>query len=195
MKKISSMLLILILLASFAVCGIAEEAWKDQVCQQELFSTKIPAEKTTNYDETYGLMIFAEDDGVIPYVTVHRRTLDKKFINPENYLNNVLREYMEEKYGENSKGMTPAAVQEIGGKKLLGAQYQFTMEDTQVVLLRLIEIRDEGDVEYSAVFVDGNDQSVMKVLNEVVRNYQEVNSSALNTGNSGQTTLSPENWA
>ena len=171
MKKVIAMLTALVLLTGVALCGGAEAEWTICVCEEENFTVRIPANKSTEYDGA--LMIYVDEPGVIPYVMVHRRAMDKKFSDPQNYLNNVYREHMEDKYGNDSRGMNPAKTMEIGGKELLGARYMYMVGEYQVVLLKLIEIRPEGDVEFSAKYIDGEDEAVMAALDEAIRSYVE----------------------
>ena len=96
-----------------------------------------------------------------------------KFKNPGGYLNNVYREHLEEKYGSDFLGMNPASMWEIGGRELPGAKYMYKVGEYTVVLLKLLDIRDAGDVEYTVKYVDGEDASVMAAVNEAVRTYRE----------------------
>ena len=104
---------------------------------------------------------------------VFRRPLEYKFINPQDYLNNVVREYLEDKYGKDSQGMNPAKEMEIGGKTLLGARYYYVLQGTKVTQINVIEIRDAGDVEYTAKFYEGYEDITMETLETAVQYYQE----------------------
>lgn len=180
MKKMLAMILAAILALTAAICGAAADGeWADYTCQEQSFSTKIPTSGTTVYDDSAkGIMIYTDVPGYIPYVIVSRRPADKKFSNPENYLNNVYREYIEEKFGDNNLGMNSASIWEIGGKELLGARYMYKIGDYTVIQLQLIEVRDAGDVEYTAKFIEGEDEATMAALNEAVRNYQETDAAS-----------------
>ena len=118
MKKLISILLALALLVS-CITALAEAEPEEYACREENFSTRIPAGTSAAYEEGTGLMIYARSEGKIPYVIVSRRPMDMKFQSPENYLNNVFREYMEDKYTDNFRGMNPAKAWEAGGKELL----------------------------------------------------------------------------
>ena len=175
MKKLLSALLALSLLMAYAISSAsADEQWADYTCTEQQFSTKIPVSGSSGYDdEIKGLVIYTGVPGYIPYVIVKRRPMDMKFSNPENYLNNVYREYIEEKTGDSNLGMNEATTWEIGGKELLGARYRFKVGETTVVQLQLIEVRPDGDVEYTVKYVEGEEEPTMAAANEAVRSYQE----------------------
>ena len=181
MKKMLAMILAAVMILTAAACGAtAEGEWQEFVCEEEQFRTKVPAAATTRYEkESGGLVIYTEHDGYIPYVIVNRRPMNMKFNNPENYLNNVYREHMEDKYEDQYLGMIGIArAREIGGKQLLTAEYRFKVGEYTVVQQQLIDVRDAGDVEYTVKFIEGQDEATMAALNEAVRNYQETDTEA-----------------
>jgi len=180
MKRMRKMIA-MVLAAVMALCMLAGMAAADGeleevICKEQEFSTKIPAGKTAEFSkDDSSLYIYAEEPGYIPYVLVSRRPLDMKFSSPENFLNNVFREHIEDSYGDDCLGMNPAKEMEIGGKKLLGAKYLYKIGEHVVTLIRLIEVRDGGDVEYTIKYADVDDQAVTALAEEVIRNYQEIN--------------------
>ncbi len=181
MKKMLAIILVLGLLCGIAAPGgtEAEESLADFVCEVGSFSVKIPSEAVAVYEENSGLVIYPLKQGYIPYVIVARRPVDMKFNNPTNYLNNVYREFVENRFGDDSLGMSPARSWEMGGKQLLGAQYRYRIGATVVTHLQLIEIRNGGDVEYTAKFYEGYEDITMAALDAAVRYYQETDSPAV----------------
>ena len=175
MKKLLAAILTLTLLMSLSICSAsAEDGYADYTCEEQHFSTKIPLSGTAGYDEkNAGLTIYTETPGYIPYVIVRRRPMDKKFNNPTNYLNNTYREYIENSYGDNNLGMNPAKTWEIGGKELIGAKYMFKVSKYTVVQLQLIEIRPDGDVEYTVKYLEGDDAATMAAAEAAIRYYRE----------------------
>ena len=173
MKKILALLTALALLLSMAAGGALAEDWTDYTCAEESFSLRVPDGAAVTYEEGTGLMIYTEHAGKIPYAIVSRRPMNMKFTNPGGYLNNVYREHLEEKYGSDFLGMNPASMMEVGGKQLPGAKYMYKVGEYTVVLLKLLDIRDAGDVEYTIKYVYGDDLSVIAAVNEAVRTYQE----------------------
>ena len=176
MKKLIAIILTLAL-ACAALPALAADGMEIN-CKEMQFTTKAPAGTEVRYEEGNGLRIYTKSVGNIPYVQVYRRTLENKFKNPTSYLNNVIREYLEDKYGDDSLGMNPAKTWEVGGKELLGARYYFRLQGTKVTQIVLIEIRDGGDVQYDAKFYEGNEDITMAALEEAVRNYQETDITA-----------------
>ena len=178
MKKLLAVILALGLLCGAAppAGAAAAETLADFVCGEASFSLKVPADAAAVYEENTGLVIYTLSQGYIPYVVVSRRPADKKLKNPVNYLNNVYREYLENRFGDDSLGMNPARSWDVGGKQLTGARYMYRIGKTVVTQLQLIEVRDGGDVEYTAKFYDGNEDITMAALDAAVRYYQETDS-------------------
>jgi len=177
MKKLLAAILALSLLLSLALCSAsADDGYADYTCKEQNFSTKIPLSGTSGYDEqNAGLTIYTDVPGYIPYVIVRRRPMNMKFSNPTNYLNNTYREYIEDSYGDNNLGMNPAKTWELGGKELIGARYMYKISEYTVVHLQLIEIRPDGDVEYTVKYIEGDASAdaTMAAAEEAVRNYRE----------------------
>lgn len=175
MKKLLSTILALTLLLSVAASCATAETMTAFTCAEQQFSVSVPEGATAQYDDSAkGLMIYTKTPGSIPYIIVSRRPLDKKFSNPENYLNNVYREYLEEKHGDNFLGMIDeAGTWELDGKKLTGAEYKYKIGEYTVVHLQLIEVRDAGDVEYTVKFVEDDYDATITALTAAVRSYQE----------------------
>ena len=176
MKKLIAIIL-MIALACTALTALAAEL-TDVTCKEMQFTTKAPAGTVAGYTEDTGLRIYTKGEGGIPYVQVFRRPLEYKFSNPQDYLNNVVREYLEDKYGKDSQGMNPAKEMEIGGKTLLGARYYYVLQGTKVTQINVIEIRDAGDVEYTAKFYEGYEDITMETLETAVQYYQETDTAA-----------------
>ena len=159
--------------------GNADSGLVDVHCDEDGFSTKVPAHNGTEYRTTKGQMgftIYYGDVGAAPCVIIHRRPMDGKFNNPQNYLNNIYREFLEEKYeGDGgSVGTNPASTWNIGGKDLIGARYFIRIGDVAVTQVLLIDVRDEGDVEYLVIYRgEGEEKQVMDALNAAVANYAE----------------------
>ena len=149
MKKMLVFLTALVLLLSLAAGVTLAEDWTDYTCAEESFSLRVPAGAAAFYEEGTGLMICTESAGRIPYAIVCRRPMELKFKNPEGYLNNVYREHLEDKYGNDFLGMNTASMWEIGGRELPGTKYMYRVGEYVVVLLKLLDIRDAGDVEYT----------------------------------------------
>ena len=180
MKKLTAVLLALALLLG-CVSALADGGLElaDYHCDRDGFSTKIPVNALTDYrdDKGYmGMITYLNVPGFPPYVMAHRRPAEGKFKNPEGYLNNTYREFLEEKYPNDSVATKTARIWNIGGKELIGASYILTSRQFDLVTtqLQLIEIRDKGDVEYIAMYdTEEEEAMVMAALNAIVENYRE----------------------
>ncbi|MBR1710233.1 MAG: hypothetical protein IJ719_15630 [Clostridia bacterium] len=174
--------------ASVSLSSDSQEKILEEVhCAEQEFSTKIASGLSAEWSEDdLGFFVYAEHPGYVPFAFVSRRPT--KFNDPVNYLNNVYREYMENSY--DSVGTNPCQQVEIGGKSLYCAQYHYTTGGNQLVLLRAIEIRNDGDVEYGAKFIEGKSESALAVLDTIVRYYQP--DSDVNIDSDTDTSLSPE---
>ncbi len=147
-------------------------------CEQDGFTTMKPKETNDEYKNTRGYMgfrVYLDVPGYPPYIIIHRRPMEGKFNNPTNYLNNTYREFLENKYEANglSVGTNPAKKWEVGGKELIGARYYLKDKSSETIQLQLIEIRELGDVEYTAMFDPADEEMVMKALDAAVANYKE----------------------
>ena len=146
---------------------------------ESAYAEKASEAPKTEYRDVKGQMgftVYLGEAGSVPCIIIHRRSMDSKFKNPENYLNNVFREFLENKYEEKggSVGTNPAKTWEIGGKKLIGARYYVKNGDVEVTQLQLIEIRDQGDVEYTGMYRNEEEEKlVMDALNAAVANFAE----------------------
>ena len=168
MKRFFCLLLMLTVL-----CGVlpamAAENLVEVHCDQQSFYTKVPADKTAEWDENWGLRISVGKPGYVPYVSVYRRP--NKLNNPVNFLNNVYREYMEESYN-NNVGTNPCKTVELGGKQVYLAQYHYEANGNKLCLALVIETREDGDVEYYAKFAEGKGDEPMAILETALQYYE-----------------------
>ena len=170
MKRTLCLILTLILLATLAALPAQAEELQDVFCQEQGFSTKIPAGLSAAWEDGNGLRVWVDTPGYVPHLLIWRR--EKKLNDPVNYLNNVYREHMENTYGDQMVGTNPCKTYEIGGKTVYGARYIYNASGNRLCLFRVVEVRDDGDVEYAAKFVYGEDAAALAVLETVVKYYQ-----------------------
>ncbi|MBQ7455832.1 MAG: hypothetical protein IJS53_05250 [Clostridia bacterium] len=172
MKRVLCLALILALLCACLPAALADDL-ETVYCAEQDFTTKIPAGMSTQFEEGQGLRVWVETPGYIPHLLIWRRALEKKFNDPVNYLNNVYREYMEDLYGDNMIGTVPCKTAQMGGKTVYVVQYYYMVQDTRLCMTRVVEVRDGGDVEYAAKFIDGEGDAALAALETAVANYTE----------------------
>ena len=172
MKKLLCAALSLMLLCGLLPAALAEEGLQDAYCAAQDFSTKIPDSLTAEWEEGSGLRIWLKAPGYVPNILIWRRGPEAKFNNPVNYLNNVYREHMEELYDGNV-GTNPCQTVEMGGKTVYMARYHYVAGGNKLVMTRVIEIRDGGDVEFAAKYAEDDPDECLRVLETVVRWYTE----------------------
>ena len=172
MKRFFCLMLAAALLCGCLPTALAADSLVDVRCEEQDFATRIPSQMTAGYEEGLGLRVSVGTPGYVPYLLVSRRPMELKFNNPTNYLNNVYREYMEDKYGDDMIGTNPCREYTVGGKTLLGARYMYRVGETTLCLMRLIEVRDDGDVEYTAKYIEGEEDLPLSTLEIVVQNYR-----------------------
>ena len=177
MKKTLPLILSLILMIACLLtpaCAEEEEAeneesWASISSAGMQFDTRVYGGKRTAYDRENGaLTIYAGEKGAVPYVRIFRRQDQLK--NPEDYLNRQYAEAMIKTYGETET--EPCADYEIGGKKLLMARYHFADKNgRKLTRMICVERREDGDVEYHAIYPRGEESTILKTLEETIRWY------------------------
>lgn len=173
MKRIFGLILSLALLTGCLPIGAgAEELFLDVYCEQQDFSTKYAPNYTAEWEEGNGLRIWLDGKGYVPNVLIYRRPLDKKFNDPVNYLNNVYREYMEEKYGD-SVGTIPCQTLEVGDKTVYAVRYLYEANGNRLCMARIIEVREGGDVEFAAKYPVDEPEEALAALYVAVLYYTE----------------------
>ena len=171
MKRWLCFSLCLMLIAGCTVISAsAENKLVDVYCSEMDISTKCDPDYITAWEDGNGLRIWMYDEGYVPNILIWRRANDKKFNDPVNYLNNVYREYMEEKYN-NTVTTDPCKKVNIGGKTVYLARYHYIANDNNLVMARVIEVRDDGDVEFAAKYSEHEPDKAMEALDTVVRYY------------------------
>ena len=100
MKQLICFILALAMFCGTFIVTASAESLTEVHCDEEGFSLRIPSDKTAYWQEGVGFRVSVGEPGYVPYVAVSRRVGEERFKNPVNYLNNVYREYMEERYNK-----------------------------------------------------------------------------------------------
>ncbi|MCR4621700.1 MAG: hypothetical protein K5663_06420 [Clostridiales bacterium] len=172
MRRIICVILALVLLCGAeSVRAFAADGTVEARCDEQAFTISLPSGKEGAWEDDVGFRVFVRSKGYVPYITVYRRTGEHRFKNPVNYLNNVYREFMEESY-DNKVSTNPCADYDIGGKTLLAAHYHYEVNGNKLVVSLMIELREDGDVEYLAKYPENDPSDTLKLLDTVVRSYR-----------------------
>ena len=161
-----------ILLALLCPLTLTAETLVEAHCDVDGYTIKIPADTTTSWEDT-ALYIWLGEYNYVPNIYITRRMGEWKLKNPDNYVRNVVANDLKETYGSNLMGTTIYETYEIGGKKLLGAAYIYKAPSGNVInQLLLVEIREDGDVEYCARYLNSEKERTLSALEAAVRTYQ-----------------------
>ena len=140
-------------------------------CEEQGYTTRIPAGKSTTYQKGNGLRIWLDEPGYVPNVLIWRRT--SRLSDPDVYLKTTYPAHMKEKYGNNLLSVTQHEDYAIGGKHLRGTSYVYKgSSGSSIHQLHLVEIREDGDVEYNARFIRSEQQMTLDALRLAVQYYQ-----------------------
>ena len=140
-------------------------------CAEQGYSTKMPAGLSTSWQEDNGLRIWGDEPGYVPNVQVWRR--ETKLNDPETYVREKYTDYMKETYGDRLVGIVLHDGYVAGGKQLLGASYVYKgSSGASINQVHLVELRDDGDVEYNARFLNDEREATLEILDAAVRYYQ-----------------------
>ena len=178
MKKLLSLVLTLtLLLAGLSLTAYGSEESEDLetvYCEEQDFTTKMPEGASASWQEGNGLRIWLDEPGYVPNVLIYRRTGEDRLNDPENYVTNVYREYMEDEYGKNLVGTSFSDHYDAGGKRLIGGSYIYRGANSGAIinLLHLVEVRKDGDVEYFARYLNDERDLTLDALDIAVRYYQ-----------------------
>ena len=164
-----------VLTMTFVFCmagaAVAEENLRDVHCEEQEFSTKIPADLTAYWEEGNGLRISVEDPGYVPFVLVWRKGSSPT--DGAEHLSNDYTQHMREQYGNDLIGEVQYEYYDIGGKKLPAALFTYKVDGGTLCLLRLEEVRDDQTtVQYTAKYVNGDPDATLAALDTAVRYYR-----------------------
>ena len=177
MKRIL-ILPVVVLIFLLAASAVAEQALVDIHCDEQGYSTKMPAGKATTFQTGNGLRIWLDEPGYVPNVLIWVRSEDLE--DPAVYVRDEYTDYMKKQYGTKLIGTTQYEYYDIGGKRLLGAAYIYkSSSGSNINQLHLYEIRGgEPDVEYNARYLNSERETTLAALDAAVRYYTPDNSSA-----------------
>ena len=177
-RRLSVCLFILVVL--FALFAAAETDPKDFHCGEQGYTTRIPADASTTFQPGNGLRIWLDEPGYVPNVLIWRRTDDVE--DPQTYIRETYTEHMKKTYGSRLVGTSLSEYVDMGGKRLLGAAYIYKGSSGATInQMHLLEVREDGQVEYDARYLNSERDMTLAALDAAVRYYQP------DSGSSGET--------
>ncbi len=172
MKRVICLITVMVLAlgCGLPVTGAAEAEPVEIRNDTENFTILVPEGVSYKVDDSGWMLILPDAGSVVPRVFLDRRI--EKY-DPVDYLHVFLPAQAEERYGDRLQGQVLLESFEIGGRKMPAARFIYKDENgTTVNELNLWETRDDGDVEYQAVYLNSQQDTAMKLLDTVVRYYR-----------------------
>nr|MCR5311422.1 hypothetical protein [Lachnospiraceae bacterium] len=146
------------------------EGYQFAFSEKQGFGTYISEDVEYEWDDSNGLTIYAGNKGYIPYVLMFR--VSKTSHTPKTYFADYFTPSMQQEYGDRLVEVGETKEYSVGGKKIVGTEYHYLVQDTEVILLRLFEVDNFGTyMEYTAKYVKGEGDETLAVLDDAARNY------------------------
>ena len=162
----------LLLCGSGFATAHAAGALKEVHCDEQGFSTKIPAALSAAWENGNGLRISVGTPGYVPFVLVWK--LGKANPDPKEYFEQYTA-HMKEKYGAKLRSTSIMEQYKTGGKNLPAAQYIYDTNGSRLCLVRVLEARGDHAVVYTAKYPNGDGEATLAALDAAVRHYRPDN--------------------
>ncbi len=165
------MLATALLVCATGVTASAGDTLVDVRCDEQRYSTKMPAGLSTTWQEGNGLRIWGGEPGYVPNVLIWRRST--RLSDPAAYISKTYTNHMKDTYGDSLVGIALHEYYPAGGKQLPGASYIYKAASGATInQIHLVEVREDGDVEYDARFLNDERDATLAILDAAVRYYQ-----------------------
>ena len=148
MKRLFCIMTAMILmLGLIPAAGTAETVLTEVRNDAQGFTTRMPEGKTATVNDQGQLNIWLEGEGFVPNVWICRRS-DK--VDPDKLLYESYPAYLKDKFGDRLLDVSASGkTLEIGGKILPAVAFIYAdIHGNTVYRINLMEVRDDGDVEY-----------------------------------------------
>ena len=140
------------------------------VCTEQGFSTMVPSTCDAQFVEGSGLQISLGSPGYVPFVLVWR--VNTAQYDAWAYLDERLTPRLQKQYGDNLIGVGQYEYYSTGGKELPANLYNYRTGSGVLNLLKLVEVRDDHAILYTAKFSNATREETLHVLDLAVRYYQ-----------------------
>ncbi len=172
MKRLFCIMTAMILmLGLIPAAGTAETVLTEVRNDAQGFTTRMPEGKTATVNDQGQLNIWLEGEGFVPNVWICRRS-DK--VDPDKLLYESYPAYLKDKFGDRLLDVSASGkTLEIGGKILPAVAFIYAdIHGNTVYRINLMEVRDDGDVEYQARFSEEDKDVALDALEAAIRYYQ-----------------------
>ena len=171
MKRILPLILSLFLLCAVLPAASADAGLETIRSDVQAFSTRAPAGAIITLTDNGSIFVYLEDEGYVPNVWINRR--EAKLNDPIGYIHEKYPAYMKDTYGDNLVSVMTSEIYEIGGKQLPAAVFVYRGSSGNIInQVNLVEVRDDGDVEYQARYLNDEKEMTLEALDAAVRYYQ-----------------------
>ena len=177
MKKFLSLSICFILLFSLlsgcAQSSAAEVRQANQTVSSSVqqFSTKCPNNCSSRWTDDDGLYIYTEQDGSIPYILIWR--YENISIGSEQFLEEAIYANMAENYGSDLLEVSPVQNYSIGGKTLPGMLFTYQANGYTIKSLRLVFQSGNDLINFTAKYLQGEEDSVTEALEMAMENFTD----------------------
>ncbi|MBP5152770.1 MAG: hypothetical protein ILP13_07655, partial [Lachnospiraceae bacterium] len=147
-----------------------KEGYQFAFSEKQGFGTYISEDLEYEWDDADGLTIYTGTKGYIPYVLMFHFTGSS--LTPENYFSKYFTPSMQQEYGDRLIEVGETKAYSIGGRSITGTEYHYMVQDSEVILLRLLDEDPFGwYMEYTAKYIKGEGDETLEALEDAVRNF------------------------
>ncbi len=144
-----------------------DSPYKTVTSEKQNFSTKCLKAYKEKWKDDVGLHIYTENEDSVPYVLIWRfeNTTDAK------QQLTIIREEMTEQYGADMIEVGPIKDYTVGGKTIPGILFTYKSGDYTLHSLRLEYAIGNDIINFTAKYIDGDDDLTMRALDVAVENF------------------------
>ena len=172
MRRLVSLLLVLLLTVSLCAAATAEEDSRMKIisCPEQEFSTLCKPGYPWKFTERDGVTIYTEHENSIPYVLVYRS--EDWIMDAENLIREQYTPYMQKKYGDDLVAVTEFEEYTLGGRPVSAALYTYKLQGYLIDMIRAYENVNGHTVSYTAKYIQGQGEATLAALEAAVQNYR-----------------------
>ena len=172
MRRLISLLLVLLLTVSLCAAATAEEDSRMKIisCPEQEFSTLCKPGYPWKFTERDGVTIYTEHENSIPYVLVYRS--EDWIVDAEDLISEQYTPYMQKKYGDDLVSVTEYDEYTLGGRPVSAALYTYKLQGYLIDMIRAYENVNGHTVIYTAKYIQGQGEATLAALDAAVENYR-----------------------